>query len=134
MEHQMAMTEDLEQAVRIRRFQEQELALRRERQERAEGNVAQALVLRRRFDQDRKAIREPLAAEVPTDVRVSVVPHQRKQGQEGQTLSGTPAKAVCKPDVAAGSQSGAAVGRDHPYRLFFNWPALREDHITGRAE
>ena len=67
-----AVVEELEQTRQcIRCFAEQELARRRERQERAEAKEAQELDLRRKLDQDRKAVREQVAREASRRFKVN---------------------------------------------------------------
>ena len=122
----------------VDRFTEEELALRRERLERAEAKEAQELELRRRVEQDRKAIREQAAREALKRFQ-SDRGGYRKRVESAQSIEPQTAKTPhgSQADDNAILEIGVApvsAFRDHPYRLYFNWPALREDRVTGKAD
>ena len=133
-----AVVEELEQTRQcIRCFAEQELVRRRERQERVEAKEAQELDLRRKLDQDRKAVREQLAREASRRFKVNRGEFKKKSPDSKPVQT-----EVAKSDRGAQPLQGSTLElkgepvstfKDHPYRLYFNWPALREDHITGKA-
>lgn len=122
---------------RIRRFAERELALRRERLERAEAKETQELDLRRRYDQDRRAVRDQLPLEPTKTFKLD-------RGDYGGSIEDRePQAAARQSDAGMRSREGAVFGlkvepvsalKAHPYRLYFNWPALREDRVTGKAD
>lgn len=118
----------------IRCFAEQELALRRERQERTEAKDAHGLELRRRLDQDRRAVREQLTREASRKFNVNG--GQKSEGSTPVQAEFAKSEGVSQPlpGRTLGPKPGpASTLEDHPYRLYFNWPALREDHVTGKA-
>ena len=133
------IAEELEQTrQRIRRFAEQELASRRERLERAETVETQELDLRRKYDQDRRAIREQGTREASKKTRLNGGDYKRSIEGSPPTQADAP-KSQASPEPPQGTILEMKVQpilafKDHPYRLYFNWPALREDRVTGEAE
>ena len=133
-----AVVEELEQTRQcIRCFAEQELARRRERQERVEAKEAQELDLRRKLDQDRKAVREQLTREASRRFKVNRGEF-RKKSPDSKPVPTEIAKSERRAQPPQGGTLEMKVEpvsalEDHPYRLYFNWPALREDHITGKV-
>jgi hypothetical protein len=114
----------------------EELALRRERLERAEAIEAQELELRRRVEQDRRAVRDQLAREASKRFQ-SDRGGYRKRLDDPKSMQEV-VKSVGDVQSVAGValerklEPGSAL-KHHPYRLYFNWPALREDRVTGKV-
>jgi hypothetical protein len=119
-------------------FAEEELALRRERLERAETKEVQELELRRRVEQDRRAIREQAAREASKRFQSDRGGYRKRietaQSSETHTASTRYGSQTDENAMFEVGVEPVSAFRDHPYRLYFNWPALREDRVTGKAD